>query len=628
MKPIEADLAKNAKIAATEIGYTFNSKAELLHAILHSGNQSNLSKLLLGRRWGGKNADGSLDTSRWDAFISRMWDEGKLTKADYDFAQSVWDLLDELKPAAQEAHRQMYGRYFDEITADEIVTPFGTYRGGYVPATTDAFMVQDAALRAEQEAIEDSNSAMLPAASNGFTKSRVEDYTRELALDVRLLPMHIDKVLKFTYIGPPVRDVARLLKGRDFSAKLQAFDPVAQSDLLLPWLQRAAKQIVQTPTAGSAGKMVDTFFREMRSRTGMQLMFANLSNTAQQVTGFSNLALRVKKRNLQSAMWRYFRNPKGTAAAVTDLSTFMTTRTSSQVFEARQTIEQMLLNPNKYEKLRDFSTRHAYFFQTAAQNFTDIIGWSAAYDQAVAQGQDDADAIRFADSVIRETQGSMAPEDVSRAETGPAFMRMFTQFWSYFNNQANLLGTEFQQVARGVGVRKGAGRLFYIYLMGYAVPALMADAIAVMFRGGFDDDEDDGYLDEMLQWFFMGHVKFGLAAVPVVGQVTNAAIGAFTDVPYDDRVSVSPAVSIIESSARLPAEVYQTIVEGESFNRRDTRDLMNFLGIISGTPLGAVGRPVSYGVGVAQGDIEPTGPLDVARGLVTGAPSPESRTNN
>src|SRR5699024_3686501 len=102
------------------------------------------------RRWGGKTADGSLDTTQWDAFLSRMWAEGKLTKADYDFAQSVWDLLDELKPAAQEAHRQMYGRYFDEITADEISTPFGAYRGGYVPATTDAFMVQDAALRAEQ----------------------------------------------------------------------------------------------------------------------------------------------------------------------------------------------------------------------------------------------------------------------------------------------------------------------------------------------------------------------------------------------------------------------------------------------------------------------------------------------
>ncbi|HRL05109.1 MAG TPA: hypothetical protein PL098_00180 [Brevundimonas diminuta] len=627
VKPIEADLAKKQKIAAPEIGYTFNNKAELLHAILHTGNQSNLSKLLLGRKWGRKNADGTLDTSAWDGFVQRLRDEGVLTKAHYDFAQSVWDLLEATKPGAQRAHHAMYGRYFDEIAADEVVTPFGTYRGGYVPATTDQFMVQDAALRAEQEAIEDSNSAMFPAASNGFTKSRVEDYTRELALDVRLLPMHIDKVLKFTYLGPPVRDVARLLKGREFSQKLQAFDPVAQSDLLLPWLQRAAKQIVQTPTTGAGGKLIDTFFRELRSRTGMQLMFANLSNVAQQVTGVATLKLRVKQRHLNAALWRYMRGPKQTAEAVTSLSAMMATRTNTQIFEAKQTIEQMLLNPSKYEKLRDFSKAHAYYFQSAAQNITDIVGWSAAYDQAVAEGVEEADAIRFADSVIRETQGSMAPEDVSRFETGPAFVRLFNQFYSFFNNLANLNATEFQIVARGVGVRKGAGRLFYIYLMGFAAQAAVGDAIAQAFRGGWEDEDDDGYLDDLLLWFLESQVKFAVAMVPGVGQAANAAFGAFTPEPYDDRVSVSPAVSSIESSVRVPAEVYQSIAEGESFNRRDIRDTFNLLGLITGTPLGVLGRPVGYAVGVAQGDIEPTGPVDTARGLVTGNPSPESRTN-
>lgn len=627
VKPIEADLAKKQKIAAPEIGYTFNNKAELLHAVLHTGNQSNLSKLLLGRKWGRKNADGTLDTSAWDGFVQRLWDEGVLTKAHYDFAQSVWDLLEGTKPGAQRAHHAMYGRYFDEIAADEVVTPFGTYRGGYVPATTDQFMVQDAALRAEQEAIEDSNSAMFPAASNGFTKSRVEDYTRELALDVRLLPMHIDKVLKFTYLGPPVRDVARLLKGREFSQKLQAFDPVAQSDLLLPWLQRAAKQIVQTPTTGAGGKLIDTFFRELRSRTGMQLMFANLSNVAQQVTGIATLKLRVKQRHLNAALWRYMRGPKQTAEAVTGLSTMMAARTNTQIFEAKQTIEQMLLNPSKYEKLRDFSKAHAYYFQSAAQNITDIVGWSAAYDQAVAEGVEEAEAIRFADSVIRETQGSMAPEDVSRFETGPAFVRLFNQFYSFFNNLANLNATEFQIVARGVGVRKGAGRLFYVYLMGFAAQAAVGDAIAQAFRGGWEDEDDDGYLDDLLLWFLESQVKFAVAMVPGVGQAANAAFGAFTPEPYDDRVSVSPAVSSIESSVRVPAEVYQSIVEGESFNRRDIRDTFNLLGLITGTPVGVLGRPVGYAVGVAQGDIEPTGPVDTARGLVTGNPSPESRTN-
>jgi hypothetical protein len=617
---------KPGDIKAPEIGYTFGGKSELFHALLHTGNGSNKSKLLLGRGWGKKNADGSLDDSRWQSFVDRLHTEGVLTEKDWTFVQAVWDLLEETKPGAQKAHRAIYGRYFDEVSADPVDTPFGQLRGGYVPAMTDGFLVQDAALRAEQEAIEGGDSAMFPAASNGFTKSRVEDYTRELALDLRLLPMHIDKVLKFTHLGPPVRDVARILKDRGFSRKLQAYDPTAQTDLLLPWLQRAAKQLVETPSKGRAGKATDRFFSAVRSRVGMQLMFANVVNTAQQVTGFSNVLLRVRAPVLGDALWQYVRDPKGVAEAAASQSVFLTNRMNSDIFEARQTIAQLTkLDPSKTDEAVAFLQRNAYFMQSALQNVMDVVSWTAAFNQAVAQGESDRDAGRFADSVIRETQGTMAPEDVSRFETGAPFVRLFTQFAGYFNMMANLNATEVQITARSVGLKKGMGRLFYIYLMGFAVPALIGDAIAKALRGGWEDEEDDGYMDDLFAWFFSSQAKFALAAVPVVGQAANAAMGAFTSLPYDDRISVSPAVSVIESGLGTPAEAYQSLVEGESFNRSDVRDALNLLGILTGTPVGALARPVSYGVGVAQGDIEPTGPADAARGVVTGAPSPESR---
>lgn len=624
---VRADL-KPGEIKAPEIGYTFGGKAELYHALLHTGNGSNKSKLLLGRSWGLKRTDGSLDDTRWQAFVDRLHAEGVLTERDWTFIQAVWDLLEETKPGAQRAHRAIYGRYFDEIAADPVETPFGRLRGGYVPALTDAFLVQDAVLRAEQEAIEGGDSAMFPAASNGFTKSRVEDYTRQLALDLQLLPMHIDKVLKFTHLGPPVRDVARILKDRQFSAKLEGFDPTAQTDLLLPWLQRAAKQIVETPSKGRAGKAADRFFSALRSRVGMQLMFANVVNTAQQVTGFSNVLLRVRAANLAEALWAYTRDPKGVSEAAASASVFLANRMNSDIFEARQTINQLTtLNPSAREKAVDFAQRHAYFMQSALQNVMDVISWTGAYNQATARGDVEADAIRFADSVIRETQGSMAPEDVSRFETGTPFMRMFTQFAGYFNMMANLNATEVQQVARGVGLRKGAGRLFYVYLMGFAVPAIIGDAIAKGLRGGWEDEDGDGYMDDLFAWFFVSQAKFGLAMVPGVGQVGNALIGTTTGQPYDDRVSLSPAISVIESGVKVPAEVYQSIVEGEEFNRNDTRNLLNLLGVLTGTPAGAVSKPAGYAVGVAQGEVEPTGALDATRGAITGTPSPESRTN-
>ena len=73
-----------SRISAPELGYEFghskggSGKAELLHAILHTGNESNKRKLLLGRGWAATMGDGeSIDTGRWDRFIERMIREGR-----------------------------------------------------------------------------------------------------------------------------------------------------------------------------------------------------------------------------------------------------------------------------------------------------------------------------------------------------------------------------------------------------------------------------------------------------------------------------------------------------------------------------------------------------------------------
>ena len=53
-----------------------------------------------------------------------------------------------------------------------------------------------------------------------------------------------------------------------------------------------------------------------------------------------------------------------------------------------------------------WTQEHAYFMQSAVDNVMWPIVWSAAYDEASARGESEKDAIRWADSVIRTTQGS------------------------------------------------------------------------------------------------------------------------------------------------------------------------------------------------------------------------------
>jgi hypothetical protein len=616
VKSVEKGLSAGS-IAAGEIGYTFKNKAELLHAILHTGNESNKRKLLLGRGWAEENQDGSLNTARWDNFMARMYAENRLSKIDFDFAQSVWDLLEEMKPAAQKVHKDMYGFYFNEISANPVITPFGIYRGGYVPAVTDPWINTDAAMRNEQETGQTDNSYMFPTTGRGFTKGRVE-YNKPLMLDLGYFPSHLDKVLRFTHIEPRIKDVAKVVKtSQTFSAAMDRLDPTIRGDMLVPWLQRTAMQMIKTPMKGAGGKLADKFFSEVRARTGMQLMVGNITNALQQVTGISIGALKVKPGNLRNALWLLVRQPTDTVAMVSEKSKFMLTRMSNQQFEISKTIEELLLNPSKYDKLRAFAGKHGYFMQQGLQNTVDTIVWVGAYNQAMSDTGNEKDAVRAADSAVRLTQGSFAPEDVSRFETGNSFVRAFTMFYSYFNMQANLLGTEFTNTVREFGVKKGMGHLLYIYTFAFMIPAVLSEII-VQGAGGFADGDDDEWDEtDAMALFFGSQARTAMAMVPIVGPSILAGVNAWNSKPYDDRISTSASVSALESTVRAPNTLYKAIAEDGSW-KKAVRDTLTALGMITGLPLGQMGKPLGYAADIAQGRVNPESAMDMTRGVISG----------
>ena len=108
--------------------------------------------------------------------MSRMEDEGYINKDDWDFLQEVWDLNEEMKPIAQQAHKEVYGYYFQEIEATPIVNRFGTYRGGYVPAALDPKADRKRAAMSKLEELDTEYRQTLPSTGDGFTKTRNEQF--------------------------------------------------------------------------------------------------------------------------------------------------------------------------------------------------------------------------------------------------------------------------------------------------------------------------------------------------------------------------------------------------------------------------------------------------------------------
>lgn len=615
-------------VEAPELGYTFGNArdsgaAELLHAILHTGNDSNKRKLLLGRGWATQDAEGNLDTTKWDNFIQRLASEGTLNPAHFQFAQGVWDLLEEMKPLAQETHRKVFGRYFAEVTANEFVDPFGNvWRGGYLPAQTDSRLVKDAKLRELAEGENESMAYAFPAAPSGFTKSRVE-YNQPLLLDLRALGQHMDKVLLFSHMQGAVTDVRRLLTNKRVSYALDRIDPGAYEGMLIPWLNRSARQVVETPVVGD--RKLSRFLSAARSRAGMALMFANLSNTVQQITGFTMAGVKVKPGLIMSATARFMADPKAMKTTVADSSPYMKDRMLNEVGAMNDAIEEILIDPTLLERGQAWTQRHAYFMQAAVDNTMSPIIWTAAYNQAIEQKMEHNEAVRFADSVIRQTQGTTLPEDISRFESGPGYARLFTQFVSYFNMMANTNATAVKQIADEVGLKKGAGKVLYVAIAGLLAPIWVAEAIAQAFRGGPEDEDKDGWLDDwLLAVFGLGTLRGLTAQIPIVGQAAQLVINRFNDNPADDKFSLSPAISLIESTVSSPASVYDAIVN-DGNKQKAVRDVAAAATMITGLPIYGVARPIGYLAGMAGGNIEPTGPVDLARGIVTGTASPESK---
>ena len=170
------------------------------------------------------------------------------------------------------------------------------------------------------------------------------------------------------------------------------------------------------------------------------------------------------------------------------------------------------------------------------------------------------------------------------------------------------------------------GRGLYITVAGFYAPAVIATLIAELFRGGPGDEDDDGeYLDDwMMSVFGFGVMRNATAFVPVLGQVTNSAIARFNSNPLDDRMSLSPAISLIEGSAGVPYHLYKMAVD-EGNAQRTVKDVATLISVTTGLPASAAARPIGYIAGGMQGKIEPTSEADMVRGLVSGVASKESR---
>ncbi len=549
------------EIHSTELNYTFKNKNEILAALLHAGNESNLWKLLVGRKWGEDQGRGQADRSKWDSFVNAKIADGTLTKKDFDFVQSVWDLNESLKADAWRAHKQMYGFYPNEVTAQEFTNALGTFRGGYVPAVADARMSQKTAQQFDQEATANLNMTYaLPTTGRGFTKARAERYAAPLMLDLNRIPSHIDKVLKFTHLEPAIKDVNRILANENLRSNIARVDPTVIDELITPALQRAATQMVSKLSQGRGGRAFDKIATTLRSRASMQVTAMNVTNWMQNLTSVFPAMVRISPNHMLGALSEYCKGPSVMSEMIQGKSDYMKVRMGESTREISKEFQDLIMRTSAYENAIEEAKKIAYFGDRATNGLMEQVTWVGAYRQGVNQGMSEVDAIRAADATVRQTQTDASPLAISSVESGSPFMRLFNMFSTYFNNAGNLLGSEFA-IANELGLKnkEGSTRAAKAYGLVVMAPAIVSALIARFAAGkGFDEDDDGEYLDDIVDIFFGSQFRFLTAMVPG-GTVLNTAFNAYNDKPYDDKINVSPVASALEQAVRAPVTAYKAI---------------------------------------------------------------------
>jgi len=604
-----------AEIAAKELGtgrWVWKDTAHLLGAMLHTGNPSNFERLLAGRGW-------TMD--QWVAMRERLIADGTLRPEHFNFVQGVWDLFEAMKPEAQKVHRRMFGRYFAEITREAFTIRFpdGTekeYAGGYTPASKDPDASGAAAQRQAESFLEEAYGMRFPTVTKGFTMSRVQN-REPLLLSLDIVTKHIDGVQKFVHLAEPVREVGRIFRNKEFRAAFDRVDPTLINEMLLPWLERTSTQRVEKPF----NPFIDAAAKYLRGTAGAAFMFLNVRNALEQVTSLSTAALRVDRKYLLLATANEVQDPKAITELITQHSPYMADLVTTKVMDVARSVDKIVTQPSVFQTTQNFMAEHAYVLQVTFQDRLNRTVWYGSYLESTDKGMSVQEAVRKADADVRLTQGSFEAVDVSRIETGTPIWRAVAMFAGYFNMLANLNATEMQKAVDTMGLKKSMPKLLNVYVLGFAIPILFSGALRQAFRGFADVDGDDewGYLDDFLAFFFGEQAKAATAMVPAAGQSVNYLIGLFDSQPMNDRISVSPAVSFLEGAGRGVKAQYD-ILRGDDLGRRDIRDILSFYSLMTRVPLTGFAPPATYLYDVESGRARPSGPIDFSRGLISGQP--------
>ena len=468
---------------------------DLVGMVLNMGNISNFDKLMRGGRMVGQNPV---------AFTGVQMEEvlNSLTKPEMDLVQSLWDMVETLKPEMAALQQRVVGVEPQWIEAQAVPTKHGVYRGGYWPIV---FNPLDSSMGSKQEQSKSLAEAVEAVPfTKAFTKqghliTRSEGAAAPLLTDWgKVLTRHLDNAIKdIAYreflmtsrraLSQSVIDAVNDRVGEGYAREIE------------DWQKRVVGVEPMTQTA------VDGLLRTARQNLTVAALGFKVANAIADA-GITQLQAwsRVPAAEIIKAIPQYLFNVDGSRSKISELSPYMKHLWMSVDRDLSEGLKGLTGKTDHRAKLMRLAMQSRSFaYEIAAGNV-----WLAAYNDAHGNRKMSPDeAVIYADDVVRATSDAGRSGDVNRFEgSRNEWMRSFTLFLGPMTIAANSIAKA------GRLARQGQVKAPLKTLIGFWV----GNAILYEILVGRGPDEDDDWT-----WYAAKFAMFPFSSVPGVRDVAT-----------------------------------------------------------------------------------------------------------
>lgn len=454
---------------------SFN-RGERLALALNWGNDGNKQRMLGGRNWTAAQVQPVLES---------------LSSSDWAFVQNVWDFFESYRPEIAAKERRVYGKEpdwiepipFDIRTSDGEVVQL---RGGYYPIKYDP---QQSGRAAEFAEAEDAK-AMMRAAHTAATTRR--SYTKTRAEEVHGRPV----LLTFDGIWQGANELIHDLSWHEWAIDANRLmkrldDPIRThyGAEYVDVLRTTIKDSVRGDIA--ATNMLEKSLNHVRIGSTVVGLGWNLTTAMLQPLGISNSIVRTGGKWIMKGLSQFYGSPLHMAAKAREV------RAMSPLMENRALTMNREINDvrNRLESRSDLKLKLEATFFILIQKMqagVDYPTWLGAYEKAMADPKnDEARAIALADQAVIDSQSGGQIKDLAQVQRGHPAMKLFTNFYSYFNVVMNLTTEQTKMRMQ----RKEYAALAGDYLLLMVVPAVLSGILRQALKG--QDDEDE-YVEEII----------------------------------------------------------------------------------------------------------------------------------